>query len=296
MRRDQLPMHVNPTFVLPQYKAVYVAVAKAACTSLKWLVADVMGESAERITASPSRAVTPDMCIHHRSRWRRTPTLHRLSDKELAAIDPDRGWFVFTVVRHPAARLFSAWQSKFLLREPSWVDKVGDRPWFPRVPTSQADVIADFDRFARTIRRWPAGRVMRDRHFMPQWTEAAIEKLPYTKVYDTAEIPRLLDDLGRHLAAHGHDGALRLRRSNETPLAPITELFTDDVRAALQDVYAEDYEHLGYDELLPPKRHPGDAWPGAVIDEVGRIVERHARIGELHRQLVAERERERAAA
>ena len=35
-----------------------------------------------------------------------------------AAISPENGWFVFTVVRHPAARLFSAWQSKLLLREP----------------------------------------------------------------------------------------------------------------------------------------------------------------------------------
>jgi hypothetical protein len=44
MRRDQLPPHKTATFVMPAYKAVYVSVPKAACTSLKWLVAGVQGE------------------------------------------------------------------------------------------------------------------------------------------------------------------------------------------------------------------------------------------------------------
>ena len=279
MRRDQLPMHVKPTYVMPQYKAVYVAVSKAACTSLKWLVADVMGEDPERFHAVPSRMVSRDMCIHLRGRWRRTPTLHSLSDDELAAIDDS--WMVFTVVRHPSARLFSAWQSKMLLREPRWVIKHGDDPWFPRVPASTDDVVEDFDRFAAAIAADPDGRVMRDRHFMPQFKEAAPDRMPYTRIYDTSEIGVLMGDLERHLRAHGYTGELRLKSSNETPLRPLERAFTPAVRAALEALYADDYAQLGYDELLPPKLHAGDEYPRAVFDEIARLVERHERIGDL---------------
>jgi hypothetical protein len=74
------------------------------------------------------------MTIHRRDLWRHTPMLHVLPDEELAAISPDDEWFVFAVVRHPSARVWAAWQSKFLLREPRWIDEFAGAPWLPRVP------------------------------------------------------------------------------------------------------------------------------------------------------------------
>jgi len=296
MRRDQLPQHTRPTYVLPQYKAAYVAVSKAACTSLKWLVAGLNGERPEQFHRSISKMITRDMCIHQRSLWERTPTLASLSDAQLAEVHPDNGWFVFTVVRHPSARLFSAWQSKFLLREPRWVEILGDREWFPRVPASTEDVVEDFRRFAVATAADPHGRVMRDRHFMAQHPEAAIGRMPYTRVYDTPEIPQLLADFGAHLRAHGYDGPdLALRRSNETPLQPVAAVFSDEVRAAIRTLYAEDFEHLGHADVVPPKLHPDATWPAAVFDEIGRIVERHERIGDLSARAKALQEELREA-
>src|SRR4051794_34431178 len=116
MRRDQLPPHKTATYVMPAYRAVYVSVPKAACTSLKWLVAGIQGEDPQRFHRSLSREVAPALTIHRRGLWRRTPMLHELPEAELEAVSPENGWFVFAVVRHPAARLWSGWQSKFLLR------------------------------------------------------------------------------------------------------------------------------------------------------------------------------------
>jgi hypothetical protein len=273
-------MHVRPTFVLPRYKTVYVAVSKAACTSLKWLVADIQGEDPDRFRAS-SRMVTRDMGIHMRGRWRRTPTLHSLPERELARIDAANGWFVFTVVRHPAARLFSAWQSKLLLREPKYAERYGAAPWFPRVPHSTEDVVEDFGRFAAAISADPKRGVMRDRHFMPQWVEAAPDRMPYSEVYDTAEIPALLERLAAHLRANGYEGELRLRRTNESPLAPIGALFTPEVRGALERLYGDDYRQLGYDSVEPPRLDPAGSYPDGTFDEIARLVERHERIGDL---------------
>src|SRR5215213_10186626 len=147
---------------------VYVSVPKAACTSLKWLVAELQGEDPERFHRSLSREVGRAMTIHRRDLWRHTPMLHELPDDELAAISPDDGWFVFAVVRHPSARVWAAWQSKFLLREPRWIDEFAGAPWLPRVPESTQDVIEDFGRFVASIARDPNQAVMRDRHFMTQ--------------------------------------------------------------------------------------------------------------------------------
>jgi hypothetical protein len=152
MRRDQLPPHKTATYVLPDHKVVYVSVPKAACTSLKWLIAELQGEDPERFHRSRSREVGRAMTIHRRDLWQHTPMLHQLPDEKLEAISPDEGWFIFAVVRHPSARLWAAWQSKFLLREPRWIDEFADAPWLPRVPRSTGDVTEDFRRFVRRSR------------------------------------------------------------------------------------------------------------------------------------------------
>ena len=78
MRRDQLPPHKTATYVMTRWRAVYVSVNKAACTSMKWLVADIQGERPEQFHVSLSREVGRAMTIHKRSLWERTPMLHRL--------------------------------------------------------------------------------------------------------------------------------------------------------------------------------------------------------------------------
>jgi hypothetical protein len=290
MRRDQLPPHKTATYVMPRYKAVYVSVPKAACTSLKWLVADVQGESAEHFARSLSREVSRAMCIHRRSMWQRTPMLPELSDEELAEISPGNGWFVFTVVRHPSARLFSGWQSKFLLREPRWEHDLGDASWFPRVPTSTQDVVEDFARFVLSIEADRDGVVLRDRHFRPQVDLITADRVPYSRVYGTRDIPQLLTDFDAHLRAQGWEGTLQLRRSNETPLAPVAALFTPEVTEAIQRLYGRDFEAFGYSDVLPDGLDPDGTYPDRAFAEIERLIERSERIGDLAMRAQALRE------
>jgi hypothetical protein len=280
MRRDQLPPHPTATYVMPAYKAVYVSVPKAACTSLKWLVAGVQGEDPQRFHRSVSREVARSLTIHRRGMWRHTPMLHALTDEQLAEVDDS--WFVFAVVRHPAARVWSAWQSKFLLREPRWVDEYGANDWIPRVPGSTTDVLDDFGRFTASIAADPAQPVMRNRHFMPQRDLLVPDRTPYRRIYETREIPQLLDDLAAHLRAHGWEGSeLTLPRANETPLAPLAAAFAPDVLAGIEQVYEADFETFGYAKGMPPKTEPAETYDDAVLAEVGRLVERSERIGDL---------------
>jgi hypothetical protein len=291
MRRNQLPPHKTATYVMPRWKAVYVSVPKAACTSLKWVVADLQGESAERFARSLSREVSRAMCIHRREMWQHTPMLTELPAEELAAVSPDNGWFVFTVVRHPSARLFSGWQSKFLLREPRWVHDLGDAPWFPRVPASTSDVVEDFGRFVRALDQDPAHVVLRDRHFLPQVDLIRADRVPYSRVYGTREIPQLLQDFEAHLRRQGWEGRLQLRRSNETPLAPVAALFDPEVTGAIGRIYGKDFEAFGYADVVPDGLEAGGDYPERAFAEIERLVERGERIGDLAMRAQALRRR-----
>lgn len=280
MRRDDLPRHPTATFVMPRWQALYVSVNKAACTTLKWLVAEVQEEDLERFHRSLWDEVSRTMTIHQRRLWEKTPMALRMPEEELAAIAPDNGWFVFGVVRHPTARLFSAWQSKLLLREPWWTKRFGDADWFPRVPSSGDDVVEDFTRFARALAAGDAP-LMRNRHFAPQRRLLRPDHVSYSRIYRTSELPELLRDFEAHLRERGWEGEpLRLRRTNETPLPAVAALFGPEVQAAARRLYRPDFEAFGYEDTVPAGVAEG-GYGDAAVAEVGRLIERSERIGDL---------------
>ena len=266
---------------------MYVSVNKAACTSLKWLVADVQEEDRERFHGSLSSELSRTMTIHRRDLWEHTPMAREMPDEELAPISPDDGWFVFGVVRHPTARLFSAWQSKLLLREPWWVAQFGDADWFPRIPRSGEDIVEDFERFARTIAREPE-QVIRNRHFAPQRRLLAASRMRYSRIYRTSELPQLLDDFEQHLRVEGWDGQpLALRRTNETPLPAIPAVFGPEVLEASRSLYKVDFEAFGYEDGVPGGLDPANgSYSDSAVAEIRRLIERSERIGDLSRRAV----------
>ena len=276
---------------MPRWEAMYVAVNKAACTSLKWLIADLQQESRERFYGSLSSEVSRTMTIHRRRLWEHTPMAADLADDELRAISPDHGWFVFAVVRHPTTRLFSAWQSKLLLREPSWVARCGDADWFPRTPRSGDDIVDDFTRFVRAVEREP-GLVTANRHFAPQHRLLALQRMRYSRVYRTDEIPQLLEDLAAHLRTRGWSGeALQLPRTNAAPLPPIAGLFGAEVLAASRSIYGRDFDAFGFPDPAPAHVDPAATYSDAAVAEIERLIERAERIGDLSRQARELRER-----
>jgi hypothetical protein len=281
MERDQLPPHRTATYVLPRWKIVYVAVNKAACTSLKWLVAGLQGEDPQHFYATVSREISRTMTIHRRSRWQRTPMLHELPPAKLARISPENGWFVFAVVRHPTNRFFSAWQSKLLLREPGWVLRFESEPWFPRVPASSDELVEDFHRFVRFAATRPRPRVIGNRHFRPQVEIVRPDRMPYTRIYDVREMPVLLEELRAHLGAQGWDSRLGLPASNETPLRPLASMFTSEVVAAMEQIYERDLALFDYASAEPQNPDQAAAYSTEALGEISRLVDRSERIADL---------------
>lgn len=284
MQREQLPRRrQTATFVLPNWKLVYVSNPKAACTTIKWLLADLQGADHQPFYDVLKWETSRDGMIHHggRSMWPGTPQLQALTDEQLAEITPENGWFVFSASRHPASRLWSAWQSKLLLRQPRYAANYVDEPWFPRVPRTSDDVVEDWFTFVEHMRAGPEHPLWKDVHFHPQARQLAVGRTPYDRIYDTGEFRVLLDDLATHLRRFGWEGELHVRRSNETPLPALSVVFPKGILAAIHEIYADDYKAFGY-KIKPQRRLRRErSYPADLVAAVGILVERHERISDL---------------
>jgi hypothetical protein len=285
MKPSELPVRrPNATYVLPAYKLVYVSTPKAACTSIKWLLADLQGVIGSKFTSTLSGETSRGTTIHrHRWAWGPdTPRLNDLDEAQLAEIHPDNGWFTFTMTRHPGDRLWSAWQSKFLLREPRFAVQFKGQPWIPRIPESTDDVIEDWEAFVRSLRTDKAG-VLNDIHFAQQSALVNVGVTPYDVIYDTSQFNQMLADVSAHLRKHDWTGTLQPVKSNETPLRALERAFPEHVLETVSRIYADDFVKLDYEGPRPPRLRTED-YSKDVLAATGIIAERGERIGDLSRR------------
>ena len=232
-------------FVLPQWKLAYVSVPKNACTSVKWLMAELAGEDLDHIRKggigfNPTRAAQ----VHDRRTWRQLPNVGDLDPAVRAQVDPEKGWLVIGVLRDPRLRLFSAWQDKYLLRSPGYWQH-WDEPGQPPVPTKPSDIVESFARFVDDVTSTPQHPALDDGHFLSQVHALDLDVVRYSRLYDMSELGEMMNDLNAHLKEQGHPGALTLGRSNKSPFEPTGELFGGGVREAIEKLYADDFEHFG---------------------------------------------------
>jgi hypothetical protein len=282
VRRDQLPPNPRYTFVLERYKVVYVSTPKAACTSLKWAIAGIAGEDPAVFARAGRGGTTAAGAIHARGLWQHVPQLRQLSDAELAEIDGDNGWHVFAIVRHPTSRLWSAWQQKLLLREPHMLRKGKTTGLIPPLPRTTSDVVEAFREFVVGMTDAASRDLMANGHFKPQHDILAPDRVPYTRVYEVSEMAQVMRDLEDQVRARGGGPVSPLPSSNETPLKPLRSMFTDDVQATVREVYDADFRcwFPGAD-VVPPGTLEDQEYLPTQLDEIGRLVDRHVRIGQL---------------
>lgn len=279
---------VQNSFVLPEQKIVFVSIGKNACSTIKWMLADISGQDISRfhsaVSAEPSRRMT----IHHRNLWQNTPRLEALNAKQLADISPANGWFVFAVVRDPRLKLFSAWQSKFLVGDPIYSGrKYADQTWLPRTPESADDVLEDWRRFVELLattghgHRMPRG----DGHFAPQTVRLHEDVVPFNHIYEISELRDLPNDLSTHLGTLGIKKDLELYRENDTPLAVGREVYENGVREQIEQIYAADLERFGYLwSSFDSKIDRPIAWSQDGLRDIASRRATYERLADLHKQ------------
>ncbi len=273
------------SFVVADRRIVYMSVTKVACTSLRWMIADLAGEDLDSFYDAPGAQQTRLMTIHgSRDRWQHAPALGELTPERLAEISPDDGWFVFAVVRDPWSRIWSAWQSKFLVRHTFYEGYAGEA-WYPSVPSSQEQVIKDFRAFLEA-RPWTSDpQLMTDVHFLPQVFSVRPQGVNYTRVYDLTDLGALFTDLKAHLAAIGQPvDELYLPRANETPLPLIPAVLADGVAELIEELYAEDFAAFGDRWSLDRVLQGPERWSDDALKHAAYHTTANQRIGDLSKQ------------
>jgi sulfotransferase famil protein len=263
------------TVVLPELRVLFLPVPKAGCTSMLWLLADLAGIPAERFARSSQAEVTPALTVHDMGLW----APHRLADFEGAERERvlnEDGWLRFSIVRDPVRRLWSAWQTKLLLREPRFLDAFGDEPWFPRVPERPADLVEDFGHFVAALR---SGSV-EDVHWGVQ--HELVGQLPLTHVgrverYDET-VALLRDHIGDRWPG---DPA----RENRSPVPMPADAYDAEGAEVLRARYADDLEAYGYEVPAPAADPDWETRVEPLLPLLRGMMEQHARIGQLQSRL-----------
>jgi Sulfotransferase family len=263
------------TVVLPELRVLFLPMPKAGCTTVLWVLAELAGLSLESFSRSTLPEVSPALTVHDMSLWRDE---HRLSHYEgagRARVLEEDGWFRFTLVRHPGPRLWSAWYSKLLLREPRFVNQFEREPWFPRIPERPADLLEDFRRFAAALPR----RGAEDVHWAVQ--ADLVRQLPLGHVGRVEQLAETLALLRAHVGEERWPK--RAPHENRSAL-PMPAVYDDDTASVVRERYADDFEAFGYDSTDLGGR-PLEEWEeqvAAMIPLLRDSIDRNERVGQLH--------------
>jgi hypothetical protein len=271
------------TVVLAELRVVFLPVPKAGCTSLLWLLAELAGLPADRFARSEGPEPSAALTVHDTGLWPADRLLGSYAGAERERVLTEPGWLRFAVVRDPAPRLWSAWQSKLLLREPRFAEAYGDRPWFPRVPERPSDLVEDFRAFVAAVGRGEA----EDVHWSVQ--HDLVAQLPLGHVGHVERLGETVTRLRAHVARAGlRPWPAEPRRENRSPLPPAPHAYDPAAAAVLGERHAADLEAFGYAPPVTAERADPvaiGAWERracAALPAVRATIDDRARLGQLH--------------
>ena len=282
LRTQAAPDHVVLNgVVFDDLRLVYVPVPKAASTSILSALSEVAGLSWEARMRSRKPEATRGQTVHDGSLW---DSGNRLKEKTASERDWILGsdeWFRCTVVREPARRVWSAWVSKVLVRDPRFVLMFGE-DWFPAVPSSATDVVEAFRSFVSGL---PDRPEWDDSHWSAQAVLAGISTIDYDHVGHLESLERTHAALGRYIGQRG--GTLPAFAAENRSLLPFSPgLFDRAAHDACMRLTAPDRRAFGYEPLQFTGGELDGQWlaaVGASIPALQALVERHERLLDLWR-------------
>lgn len=268
------------SFVSHAHRYVYIETPKAACTTMKHLVAGLEGIERDAQARPYHRESRRDMRIHERKALPMPTVLDVDEATRAIVIEGDPDWLVFAVTRNPYSRLVSVFESKVRLGEPGYRElerRYGDRGAF-------ATPGAAFTAFVTEIVANAAARDA-DAHLRGQVDLLMPEMITYSKVFKVEKFDEVIDALATHLGQIGRSPPPPPPRFNRSLHADWRQYYTSETAAIIGQVYQKDFEAFGYDPADWQSSSPGGA-QNAELDEVrhwrAEVVERNAMIDELY--------------
>ena len=233
--------------IVEELRLMYLPVSKAACTSLRWLVADLIGLPPETFDDPTKLRITEGQTVQNIHKWPPQYVVQRADPDWLEEVAEDDSWLRFTVVRDPARRLWSAWQSKLLLRQPGFAGPFGDEPWFPEVPSTTGEVLEGYERFVAALGHEDEDLRPSDPHWRLQTEQLGKTGPALNHVGRVEAMGNTLKLLGEHVARFGKE-LPPMRRENLSPLPYPEGMLSEEAAKVIREYYAPDYRALDYAE------------------------------------------------
>ncbi|MBP5950316.1 sulfotransferase family 2 domain-containing protein [Pseudomonas iridis] len=271
--------------VSQERKLFYVATPKVACTSLKWWFAELEGVAEAVRQLKTSSETDPELVIHD-SLNIVAPQLSLHSQEQLQEIKTG-GFFSFALVRNPYKRLFSAWQSKILLREPLQIEAYLDQAFVTCPVKTMLDVAAAFECFLEYLNTYEAGD-FQDWHWAPQYELLKPQLFPYSAVSKIEDTGGLNEALRAHLG-DAYVNPFTSSKANESLIPYLPEFISPRSKALIELLYADDFEFFDYSTELPPaKEQFSQENLTLALKGIELLRGRHLRIAEMRQHCSAE--------
>jgi hypothetical protein len=281
MARPRAPEHVLQNGIaLDEAQLLYVPVPRAGSTAVLWALAESEQLPEGHFFESGNLEVTRALTVHDLSLWGEARRLAGRSSKDLDRILTSDDWLRFTVIREPVRRIWSAWLTKVLLRDPRFVTSFGAEDWFPRRVGDAGEVVAAFRRFVAVLGERPLE--WHDPHWSAQADLAGVDDVAYSLVARMEELSGALAPVDERLGSHGRR-PLALRRANAS-LLPFTPGLLDGATAGVLAAWtSRDRAVFGYPQIGAGNRLDADWLSGveAALPAVRAVAERNERIGDL---------------
>jgi hypothetical protein len=262
-----------------KYKLLYVATPKVACTSLKWWFAELEGYTKELRKITDSAETDPDLIIHD-SFYKVAPNVTGLSPEALLKPLALDNYFRFAVVRNPYNRIFSAWQSKLLLREPLQITPYINYSFYKQPIKNAIDIAAAFEGFLEHIAANEAPNFL-DVHWIPQVDLLRPDLINYSKLVKIENAKELSNALSEWLGARFVD-PFASRTANESLIPYLPELITARSAELIRLLYSRDFSIFGYSEEIPPAKEVFSADQFSLaIKAIETIRGRNQRFGQI---------------
>ncbi|MDX5936498.1 sulfotransferase family 2 domain-containing protein [Acidithiobacillus thiooxidans] len=267
------------TFYLPDFKLLYLATPKAACTAWKWWVTELAGISREQIVESSvnSRESVEDLLIHD-GIGRCKPEVQSFDLEQMQKHYADPDLFRFALVRNPYTRVFSAWASKVLLSEP------GQRhhgEWLT-IPRTIQELAQGFEDFLGEVEAGEYPDAWINSHWVPQSVWLDLPGVPFTRIYAIERMEQALSEIGERVRLQGSRPP-DLRRYNETILPWQPRFLTQQARQRIIRLYQNDFSRFSYDpEQIPGRNDLSDEAVQGLLTAIPHLQERQRRIESLY--------------
>lgn len=273
----------NNAYFSPVHQIFYLATPKVACTSLKWWFADLVGAGEGIKNAFGSLESDPELVIHD-TFARVAPESTGTNESGLMTAIESDDYFKFCLVRNPYQRAFSAWQSKWLIREPLQADMHDDGVFEIKEIKTIDDLKSLFEAFLMQLAGVKNIEQL-DVHVAPQAMLLEPELLHYDIVAHIEDPAPLVNALQNHLGPASRN-PFAGKRANTSLLPYSSSWISDSAARLIREIYARDFEVFGYDLAVPQGN-----WDPAKTDielsvrAIKLLRGRNQRIGELGAEL-----------